>query len=148
MLLIQIWICWDPKLIACFHIWIWCLDVMSTHKPTMRHSHPHHLSAQHSVHCDNLLLWHFDPLTFHYYDRWTQWHFTTATLRPPFDTSRSLMSTPPKSMTFWHCNRTFTFFYLDCDRTSTFAPKWNVDVLSQVTRDHLEAFQLVSRGVE
>jgi hypothetical protein len=41
-----------------------------------------------------------------------------------------------------------TFFYLDCDRTSTFALKQNADVLSQVTGDHLEAFWLVSQGVD
>ncbi len=35
-----------------------------------------------------------------------------------------------------------TFFYLDCDRTSTFALKRTADVLSQVTGDHLEAFRL------
>jgi hypothetical protein len=38
------------------------------------------------------------------------------------------------------------FFYLDCDRTSTFAMKRNVDVSSHVTREHLEAFWLVLRG--
>ncbi len=58
------------------------LDVTSTHKPTTLHSDPHHTSTQHSVHCDNLLLWHFDPLTFYYCDRWTQWQFTTVTIRP------------------------------------------------------------------
>jgi hypothetical protein len=39
------------------------------------------------------------------------------------------------------------FFYLDCDRTSTFALKRNVDVLSHVTRAHLEVFWLVWWGV-
>ncbi len=33
-------------------------------------------------HCDNLLLWHFGPLTFYHCDRWTQWQFTTVTLWP------------------------------------------------------------------
>jgi hypothetical protein len=47
---------------------------------------------------------------------------------------------------FCHCHRTSTFFYLDCDRTSTFALKQNEDILSQVTGDHLEAFRLVSLG--
>jgi hypothetical protein len=135
-LILAVWLTWG------------CLDVTSTHKPTTRHSNPHHMSTQHSVRCDNLLLWHFGPLTFCYCNRWTQWHFTLATLCPPFDTSRKLTSTPPKSRTFCHCNRTSTFFYLDCDRTSTFALKRNVDVLSQVTWEHLEALWLVSQRVD
>jgi hypothetical protein len=112
---------------------------------------------------------HFDPITFYYCDRWTQWQFTTVTLRPLYilllwqmdpvtiyycDTSPPIRYiqvtnvTPPKSRMFCHCNRMSTFFYLDCDRTSTFVLKRNVDILSQVTRDHLEAFRLVSRGVD
>ncbi len=116
---------------------------------------------------DNLLLWQFDPLTFYYCDRWTQWQFTTVKIwalnilqlwqMDPvtfyyWDTSSPIWYVqvtyvhPPKSRTFCHCNRMSTFFYLDCDRTSTFSLKQNVDVLSQVTGDHLEAFWLVSRG--
>jgi hypothetical protein len=41
-----------------------------------------------------------------------------------------------------------TFFKLDCDRASTFSLKQNVDILSQVTRDHLEAFWLGSGGMD
>ncbi len=96
----------------------------------------------------NLLLWQSDPLTFYYCDRWTRWHFTTATLRHPFDTSRLLTSTPPKVGPFVTVIGPPPFFYPDCDRKSTFSLKRNVDVLSQVTGDHLEAFWLVSRRVD
>jgi hypothetical protein len=48
-----------------------------------------------------------------------------------------------KSWTFCHCIRTSTFFYLDSDRTSTFALKQNVDILSHVTWAHLEVLWLV-----
>jgi hypothetical protein len=59
------------------------------------------------------------------------------------------MSTPPlKVGRFVTVIGRPPFFYLDCDRMSTFALKRNVDVLSQVTGDHLEAFQLVSWGVD
>jgi hypothetical protein len=45
------------------------------------------------------------------------------------------MPTPPKVGCFVTVIGRYTFFYLDCDRTSTFALKGNVDVLSQVTGD-------------
>ncbi len=124
-----------------------CLDVSSTHKPTTWHSDPHDTSTKHSIHCDNLLLWHFDPLTFYYCDGWTQWNFTTATLGPLFGRVQVTNIRPPlKSWTFCHCNRTSTYFYLDCDRMSTFALKRNVDVLSHVIEEHLEAFRIVLLG--
>ncbi len=56
------------------------------------------------------------------------------------------MSIPPQIWTFYHCVRKTTFFYLDCDRTSTFTPKWNVDISSHVTGAHLEVFWLVLQG--
>jgi hypothetical protein len=59
-----------------------CLDVTSTHKPTTRHSDPHHMSTQHFVHCDNFLLWHFGYVTFFYCDIPTLWQFSTVTLWP------------------------------------------------------------------
>ncbi len=51
------------------------LDVTSTHKPTTRHSDPHHTSTKYFVHCDNFLLWHFDYVTFFYCDILTLWQF-------------------------------------------------------------------------
>jgi hypothetical protein len=79
-----------------------------------------------------------DPVTFYYCDTWSPiWFIQVTNIHPS-----------PKSWTFSHCNRTSTFFYLDCDRTSTFALKQNVDVLSHVTGDHLETFWLVLRRVE
>ncbi len=41
-----------------------CLDVMSSHKLTMRHSDRHHTSTQYFVDCDKFLLRHFDHVTF------------------------------------------------------------------------------------
>jgi hypothetical protein len=128
----------------------WYLDVTSTHKPTTWHYDPHQTSTHHSVHCDNLLLWHFDPFTFYYCDRLDPVTFYYCDTSPPilYIQVTNVHPTPPKSRTFCHCNRTSTFFYLDCDRMSTFAPKRNVNVLSQVTGDHLEAFRLFSREVD
>ncbi len=89
------------------------------------------MSTQHSVHCDILLLWQFDPLTFYYCDRWTHWRFTTVTIwplnilllwqmdpvtfyycntSPPIRYVQVTNIHPPKSRTFCHCNRTSTFF--------------------------------------
>jgi hypothetical protein len=80
--------------------WIWCLDVTSTHKPTMRHSDPHHMSTQHFVHCDNFLLRHFDHLTFFYCDIPTLWHFSTVAFRLC------------ENFLLWHFDHV-TFFYCD-----------------------------------
>jgi hypothetical protein len=54
-----------------------CLDVTSTHKPTMLHSNPHETPTKFFVHCNNLLLLHFDPVTIFYCDIPTQsgWTF-------------------------------------------------------------------------
>jgi hypothetical protein len=70
------------------------------------------------------------------------------TLPPPSQYVQVTNVYPPKSCTFCHCVRMSTFFHLECDRTSTFALKWNVDIVSHVTSAHLEVFWLVWWGVE
>ncbi len=41
----------------------WCLDDLSTHKPTTPQFDRHYPSTQRTVCCDNLLLWHSDICT-------------------------------------------------------------------------------------
>jgi hypothetical protein len=58
-----------PRLRKICHHWgtvIQVLDVTSTHEPTMWHSNLHEKFTEHYHHCDNLLLWHFDPVSFYY----------------------------------------------------------------------------------
>jgi hypothetical protein len=54
-----------------------CLDVTSTHNLTTQHSDPHKTSIKFFVHCDGLLLWHFDNVTMFYCNIPTQsgWMF-------------------------------------------------------------------------
>ncbi len=89
----------------------WALDITSTHKPTTRHSNPHHTSTQHFVHCDNFLLqhfghvtffllWHSDCVTIFYCDTATMWHFSIVT----FWLCDNFL--------LWHVDHV-TFFYCD-----------------------------------
>ncbi len=78
------------------------------------------MSTQHFVHCDNLLLRHFDPVTFFYCDILTLWQFSTATLRPC------------DILLLWHSN-SVTFFYCDIPtlwQFSTVTFRLKVDGLS------------------
>ncbi len=94
------------------------LALVPTHKPTTGHSDPQETEWTFH-HCDNLLLWHFHPVTFYYCDTSSPiWYVQVSNVYPP-----------PCWM-FSYCVSKFTFFYLDCDRTPTFALKRNVDVLS------------------
>jgi hypothetical protein len=60
------------------------LGTLTFHPPTNR---PRNIPT-HTIHPPNILstvtiyvlLWYFDPLTFYYCDRWTQWQFITVTL--------------------------------------------------------------------
>jgi hypothetical protein len=79
-----------------------------------------------------------EPVTFYYCDASPPpQHVQVTNVQPP----------PPLKVGNFVIVIGCPLFYLDCDKTSTFALKRNVDVLSQVTRDYLEAFGLVSRGV-
>ncbi len=99
-----------------------CLDVTSTHKPTMWHSDPHHTSTQHFVHCDNFLLRHFDHVTFFYCDIPTLWQFSTVTL--------GLCDI----FLLWHSD-SVTIFYCDIPSQSgqIVRPPQKVDVCHTVT---------------
>ncbi len=72
-----------------------------------------------------LLLWHFDLVTFYYCD-----------------------TLPP----LWYCHFVTVLddhlVYLDCDRMSTFALKWNLDILSYVTGALQEVLWLVWQRVD
>ena len=114
-----IWDVWELiPLEACLGFF-WYLDVTSTHKPTTRHSDPHHMSTQHFVHCDNFLLRHFDHVTFCYCDIPTLWQFSTVTLRPC------------DILLLWHSD-SVTIFYCDIPSQSgrIVRPPQKVDVLS------------------
>ncbi len=76
-----------------------------------------------------------DPVTFYYCDTSSLIQYIQVTKHPP-----------SKSRTFCHYNRMSTYFWLDCDRTSIFALKRNVDILSHVTGYTWKPFGLFHGG--
>jgi hypothetical protein len=111
-----------------------CLDVTSTKELITQYSDPHETSTEHSNHCDDLLLWHFNPVTF------------TAATPPPIWYIQVTNVHTVKDGHFFTLSGRPSFFYLDFDRMSTFALNWNVDIFSHVTGVHLEVFWLVWQG--
>jgi hypothetical protein len=84
-----------------------CLDVY-VHPQTDHtlHSNPHEISTKFVVHCDNLLLLHFDPVTIFYCDILTQSGLIFCTLKKIDSSSQCDVSThhnlgQPMSVTFF-----------------------------------------------
>jgi hypothetical protein len=119
---------------------------------------------------DNLLLWQFDPLTFYYCDRWTQWQFTTVALWP----LNILLLWQMDPVTFYYCDTLpppiryiqvtnvhpplkVGYFVTVIGHSHFFPGLWQDIHFGSKAKcghyvtghgDHLEAFDLVSRGVD
>jgi hypothetical protein len=107
--------------------------------PTNRPSNimmTHAMSTEHSNHCD------VTTVTFWLSDMLLLWHFALFSVLPGNYSSIR----PLKVGCFVTVLGLPPFFYLDCDKTSTFPLPWFVDVLSHVTGPLLGVFWLDSRG--
>jgi hypothetical protein len=100
------------RLLAVSVNWTWLLQqfLVPATNPTTWHSDPHESSTKFFVHYDNLLLWHFDPVTILYCDVLTQ--------------SRRIVCLPKKKLTVCHTVTLVFFCPINSAHQVTWHPLW------------------------